>query len=154
MQKTQDAELARSRFFERQVHMKEWKDSMAGKNELRVMDLLKTMGYNLKEHYVRQYPIAQRYVVDIAFVREQVAVEVDDKGHNKKERVRSDKIRDKYLLSANWVTIRVQDSDLFGAKGRFYKYLIDEVVKERHEQYQKGRLVPIDFKRFVESDYE
>lgn len=127
---------------------------MAGKNELRVMDLLKTMGFNLKEHYVRQYPIAQRYVVDIAFVREQVAIEVDDKSHRNREQKRKDKIRDKYLLSANWATIRVQDSDLFGAKGRFYKYLIAEVIKERHEQYQMGRLVPIDFKRFVESDYE
>ena len=54
------SDIARDHFFKKQVHMKAWKDSMAGENELRVMAMLNTMGYELERDYQRQYPIAQR----------------------------------------------------------------------------------------------
>lgn len=148
------SDIARAHFFAKQVHMPVWKIALAGKNELRVMDLLKTMGYELDKDYQRQYPIAERYVIDIAFVNEQIAIEVDGENHRNKGQRIKDRVRDRYLASANWVTIRVDDKILFGPKASFYKFLIDEVVKERRIQYDKGILFPIDFKRFNDSDYE
>lgn len=149
-----DGELARARFFQFNVHMDVWKNAMSGENEMRVIDLLDTLGYILDKDFVRQHPVGERYVIDIAFVNERFALEVDGESHKGKDARRKDKIRDKYLRSANWVTLRIPDEDLFGEKASFYKFLIHEIVQERREQWNKGVVRPVDFKRFQESDYE
>jgi very-short-patch-repair endonuclease len=127
---------------------------MAGRNEKRVIEMLETLDYRLGVDFQRQHPVGERYVIDIAFLNERVAIEVDGDSHENDRMARKDRIRDRYLGSSNWVTIRVKDRDVFGEKARFYKFLIDEVVKERRAQWEIGTLFPVDFKRFIESDYE
>lgn len=146
--------LARIRFFEKQVHMEEWKKSMSGKNEEDVIKILDSIGYKIGEDYVRQHPIGERFVIDFAFVKEQIALEVDGISHNVKRQKKLDIKRDKYLLSNNWVSLRIKDSELHGYKLSFYKNLIREIVKERREQWNIGTLHNIDIPHYNEKDYE
>jgi len=48
----------------------------------------------------------------------------------------------------------MQDKELFGYKASFYKNLIREVVEDRREQFNQGKLYPIDIPFFNEKDYE
>ena len=80
-----DSKLARQRFFDKQVKMKEWRESMAGDNEEKVINVLKSLDFYEKIDFERQYPIGERFVIDIAFVKEQVVIEVDGKSHNEKK---------------------------------------------------------------------
>lgn len=147
-------ETYRALFFDKQVYMDVWKEAMAGKNEEKVISTLEGLGYKLGTDFERQYPIAERYVIDIAFPKEKVALEVDGNNHREARQKNKDKIRDRYLREHKWVTIRIPDNEFFGFKGSYYKWLIKEVLDERREQYQNGDLYDIDFTRFKESDYE
>ena len=148
------SELSRARFFDTTVHNQKVKDCLSGKNEERIILVLESMDYRLGNDFIRQYPIGLRYVLDFAFVNEQVAIEIDGAGHKRKQQRRLDIIRDKFLGSNNWVTIRIQDDEFTGYKASFYKSLIKQIVDERREQFRKGTLYPVDFPRFIESDYE
>lgn len=140
-----DSELARAHFFSKQVHMRAWKDSMSGENEERVIEVLGMLGYKLGEDYVRQYPLAGRYVADFAFVKEKVVLEIDGSTHRGKEQRRKDKARDKHLRDGQWATIRMWNDDLFGKKASFFKNLIREVVEERRKQWETGVFKHVDF---------
>ena len=146
--------IHRIRFFENQVHMDAWKNSMAGENEAPVIKILDAIGYANGVDYVRQHPVGEKFVIDFAFVNEQVALEVDGKSHKAKRQMALDKKRDRYLFANNWVSIRIKDEELFGYKMSFYKNLIKQVVKERREQYVLGTLYPLDFTTFYDQDYE
>jgi very-short-patch-repair endonuclease len=146
--------LARIRFFQKQVFQDEWKDSMSGKNEEPVIKILDAIGYTNGKDYERQFPVGEKFVIDFAFVKEQVALEVDGRNHQYGRQKSLDKKRDRYFRENNWVPIRIKDKDLFGYKMSFYKNLIKEVVEDRREQYETGRLYPIDFANYVEHDYE
>lgn len=143
----------RQNFFDRQVHMSEWKDSMAGKNEIRAIEILKDLGYELGKDFVRQHPIGERFVLDFAFVKEQVAIEIDGQTHNRPIQRKKDRQRDNYLNLNNWVPLRIKESWLFGYKGSFYKSLIKQVVEERRAQWEVGSLYAIDIPNFKEEDY-
>jgi very-short-patch-repair endonuclease len=146
--------LGRQRFFETSVHKQAVKDCISGENEPRAMMILETLGYVLNKDYVRQHPVGQRFVLDFAFVPEQVGLEIDGKSHDAKQQMKSDSKRDSYLRSNNWVSIRIKDRDMFGYRGSFFKSLIREVVEERRKQWEIGSLFPIDMTRFNENDYE
>jgi len=147
--------IHRIKFFEKQVYDERWKKRMAGNNEKPVIKLLDCWGYKVGEDYERQYPIGERFVLDFAFPKEQVAIEVDGKEHDSKKRKAKDKRRDKYLYDNNWVVIRIKDKDLFGIKKSIYKNLIKEVVDERREQYKNGIISKIDIPiRYIDEDYE
>jgi very-short-patch-repair endonuclease len=148
------ASLHRIKFFEKQVHDQRWKDSMAGENEKPVIHILEACGYVLGKDFLRQHPIGERFVIDFAFVNEQIAIEVDGKSHEAKNQKRLDRMRDSYLLNNNWVPIRIKDKDIFGWKMSFYKSLIKEVVEERRLQWSKGELYAIDIPNFNQNDYE
>lgn len=135
-----DIKTNRQRFFDTSIHHPKVKDCISGKNEDRVLNVLKGMDYVLDVDFVRQYPIGDRFVVDIAFVKEKVAIEVDGIGHEEKRQSKIDKKRDRFFYDNNWVVIRVPDKDFFGSKGSFYKSLIREVVEERRKQYEGGFL--------------
>lgn len=145
---------ARHNFFDRVVYHEKIKNCMSGNNEVAVMKIFDALGYKIEIDYIRQYPVGQRYVLDFAFVKEQVAIEIDGKNHLEKKQKRSDNKRDAYLRSNNWATIRINDSDLFGYKGSFYKNLMKEIIEERREQYGIGILYPIDFTKFNDEDYD
>lgn len=147
-------ERSRAIFFDTTVHLKSVKDCLSGKNENRVIEVLEGMGYTIDRDFVRQHPIGLRYVLDFAFIREQVAIEVDGDSHRGKVQKRADNIRDNFLHANNWVTIRIPDREFTGYKKSFYKNLIREIVSERREQYEIGVLFPVDFPKFIESDYE
>ena len=143
----------RQRFFDKQVHMREWKDAMSGKNEENVVGMLESLEYKLNEDFIRQHPIGQKFVLDFAFVPLKLAIEIDGISHEKKLMKRSDKKRDRFLYDNNWVVIRISDKNLFGFKKSFYKHLIREVVEARRDQYNGGHLYQIDVPEFVEEDY-
>lgn len=148
------ANAQRINFFSTIVHKKEWKDSMAGKNEEKVISVLEGIGFKCGVDFVRQYPIGERFVIDIAFVNEQIAIEVDGKGHNETKQRKMDEKRDRYLKDNNWIPIRIKDKEFFGFKGSFYKSLIKMIVSERREQWNKGTLYEIDIPNYVDEDYE
>ena len=131
-----------------------WKESMAGKNEEPVIKILDAIGYQNERDYGRQHPVGERFVIDFAFVHEQVALEVDGENHKRRPQRHKDKKRDRYLFANNWVSIRIKNEDLFGYKMSFYKSLIKEIVEDRRKQYETGRLYPIDFETYYDADYE
>lgn len=146
--------LARYRFFDKTVHHPKIKETISGKNENLVMRLLDNLGYKQNVDYVRQYPFVNRFVFDFAFVDEQIALEVDGKSHDSKPMVKKDKVRDRFLIENNWIPLRIQDKDLFGFKGSFYKSLIKEIVETRREHRLKGKLYPMDIPSFKEEEYD
>ena len=149
-----DPILARQKFFDKQVHMKAWRDAMAGENESRIMEILRGMGYIEGKDYQRQYPIGERFVIDFAFVNEQIAIEVDGTNHDSRKQRAIDEARDKFLARNMWVPIRIREEDLYGDKGRFYKNLINELVAERRAQWEIGVLRPFEVPKYIAEDYE
>ncbi|MCX7911148.1 MAG: DUF559 domain-containing protein [Endomicrobia bacterium] len=137
MRKNHRSQLARLHFFSKQVHMKKWKDSMSGKNELSVIDVLNMWGYKINEDYFRQYPIGDRYVLDFAFPNEQVAIEVNGKSHYSKIGRKKDKEKEKFLIWNNWVLIEVPEKKFF-KNPSFYKHLIHEIIEERRKKIIKN----------------
>lgn len=147
-------ESCRTRFFQFCVQHPKIKETISGDNEKKVIDVLVGMGYKIGSDFVRQYPVADMFVIDIAFVKEQVAIEVDGESHDKqKQRIKDDK-RDRFLRENNWVSIRIKDRDFFGYKASLYKSLIKLIVDERKEQWNLGQLFPIEFTTYYENDYE
>lgn len=146
--------IQRQRFFNTQVHMSEWKNCMAGKNEDGLIVVLENLGFKSGVDFIRQHPIGERFVIDIAFLNEQIAIEVDGKHHSEKKQERMDKMRDRYLRDIGWIPIRIKDSEFFGYKASFYKSLIKMVVEERRQQWNNGQLYEIDLPNFREEDYD
>lgn len=152
---TRPTSLARIHFFEKIVHLPEWRESMAGTNEKPVVKILESLGFEDGKDFQRQYPIGEKFVMDFAFVNEQIALEVDGDSHNAKRQKSLDKKRDSYLRSNNWVPLRIKNDDLVSVYSHsFYKNLIKDVVLERREQYITGLLFPIDVPHYNEADYE
>lgn len=148
------SDAARARFFDVHVHHENWRKSMAGNNEISVLKILDSLGFIEDLDYCRQYPLAERFVLDFAFVNEQVALEVDGKSHQLNKQKIKDKRRDKYLRQNGWVPMRINDEELFGYKLSFYKALIKDVVMERRSQYQQGTLCPVDLPTYNELDLD
>lgn len=146
--------IRRQLYFDKTVHIKSIKDCISGKNEENVIKILNSIDYNLGVDFVRQHPIGGKFVIDIAFINEQIAIEVDGANHLQKKQKIIDKQRDKFLRDNNWIPIRINDKEFFGFKLSFYRYLIDDIVKIRRQQYQNGILYPIDIKDFKEEDYD
>jgi len=149
-------DVARERFFTKQVHMQIWKDSMAGENEDKVIEVLEGVGFVKGKDFERQYPIGGRFVIDIAFPNEQVAIEVDGKDHQGKKR-KNDIARDRYMMKNNWIPIRIKDKEFFGYQASFYKSLIKAIVDERRGEYNKGTLMKkdlSDYNCFINREYD
>jgi len=91
--------LTRQRFFAKTVHHPNWKEQMSGKNEDRAIEILEGLGYELDVDFVRQYPIGMRWVLDFAFVKERVGIEIDGSNHDTKKQTKLDHAKDKYLAS-------------------------------------------------------
>lgn len=152
-QKTK-ADWSRQIFFDKTVHHEAIKNCISGQNETRAIVLLESLGYVLSKDFVRQHPIGEKFVLDFAFIPEQVALEIDGESHNSKKQTKKDSKRDSYLRSNNWVALRIKDEEMFGYKGSFYRSLIREVVEDRRKQWEAGTLFPIDIPNYVEEDYE
>lgn len=97
-------------YFDNTVKHKNWQDCMSGKNEDKVLEVLEQMGYKLGIDFFRQYPIGYKFVIDIAFVNEQVAIEIDGDSHERKEQLKLDKKRDEFLRANNWIPLRIKDN--------------------------------------------
>ena len=119
-------------FFSKQVYMKVWQNSMSGKNEEIVLDILKNWEYKLDEDFKRQFPIGDRYVADFAFPDEKVVIEVDGVSHSHIKERKKDKIKDKFYKWNDWVIIRIPEKKFFNNPS-FWKHLIHEVVEERRK---------------------
>lgn len=141
----------RQMFFDKQVHMKEWKDAMSGKNELEVIAAIESLGFEIGTDFVRQHPIGDFFVVDIAFKPERIAIEVDGSSHDSKKQKRRDSLRDNFFYQNGWVVIRVKDKR-FNENATFYKFLISDVVEERRKQLASGELFQIDIPAFDRED--
>ena len=145
---------ARINFFNKIVYLEKVKEAISGKNEEKVINVLNQLGYILNKDFVRQHPIGERFVLDFAFIPEQIAIEIDGDNHNEKKQKLWDKKRDNYLEWNNWIALRIKDKEFFGYKGSFYKNLINEIVKERRKQWEEGKLYPIEIPNFQEEDYD
>lgn len=148
------SESMRSIFFKTKIYQESWRKNLTGKNEKPVLNVLESLGFIKDRDFTTQYPLDNRYIADFAFILEKVVIEVDGKEHKEKLKLKKDKIRDRHLRSANWVTIRINESDFFGYKGSFYKNLIKEIISDRREQLQKGNLHDIEFIKFDEQNYD
>lgn len=144
----------RAVFFDKQVNMQVWKDSMSGKNESRCLSLLENLGYVQGRDFVRQYPILEMRVVDFAFVNEMIAIEIDGEEHKKKQQSVRDRKTDEYIRRHGWAVLRIRDVDLFGQKGSFWKNLIREVVTDRREEFNNGMILQMaPTREFKMEDY-
>lgn len=153
MKKKDKKEMARKHFFDNCVEHPNVKRTMSGKNEKFVIEFLEKIGFRLGKDFVRQHPIGDRFVIDIAFVKEQVALEVDGASHLEKKQIKKDNMRDKFLHRNGWLSIRINDKDFFSDKMQMYRYVIEDVVLERRSQYEKGELYEIDIPDFDENLY-
>lgn len=139
--------LHRQMFFAKQVRMKVWKDSMSGKNESKLIKAIESLGYKHNKDFFRQYPIAESVVADVAFPKVQVVVEMDGSNHRTKVQRKKDRYRDNILNIHNWRTIRIPEQK-FDKNPSFYKFLIDEVVIARTEEYNSGKVPASDIPEF------
>ncbi len=83
-------------------------------HELIARQLLESSGAS----FVFQYPIG-RHIVDFAFVRDMVVLEIDGKGHASRARQASDLVRDQWLIERGWKILRVWQSNLSGPRKLF-----------------------------------
>lgn len=134
-------------FFDKQVHLDIWKNTMSGKNEKLVMNILENLGYIHGVDYYRQYPI-EPFVLDFAFPKLRLCIEIDGESHSKKIQQRKDYDRDCYLNLNKWIILRIREKDMFGEKGSFYKSLIKEVIEDLTEQYNQGKIWEVDFIKY------
>jgi len=141
------SKTARQAFFDKQVHMDEWKNTMAGKNEEDVITAIEMCGYVLGKDFVRQYPMADAIVVDIAFVDEKLAIEVDGDNHLSAKQKKKDGARDRFLVRNNWLPFRINEQQ-FKSNPTFFRHLIKELVNERRKQLKEGLLYEIDMPEF------
>ena len=89
--------IARDRFFDKQVHMQIWKDTMSGNIEEIVMRHLDFFGYKFGIDFVRQHPIGNRFVIDFSFPKEKVAIEVDGNSPSRKAQTQTSRLRENRL---------------------------------------------------------
>lgn len=125
-------QVIRQNFFSKQVFMDSWKKSMTGENEKLFIDILDMHGYKEDKDYKWQYPFADRYMIDVAFVEEKIAVEIDDITHRCIKQKRKDLERDMFLRWNNWVVLRIPEKRLIEDQS-FYYHLIKEIVEERRK---------------------
>lgn len=133
--------------------MQVWKDSMACIHEDNVIASIEDCGFKLGTDFVRQHPIGNRFVIDIAFVPERFAIEVDGKSHEGQNGYAKDKKRDRFFYDNGWVVVRVPEKKFFGVGASFYKFLIREVVDARRKQLEGGFLYNIEINDYKEEDY-
>lgn len=110
---------------------------MSGENEEDVICAIEMGGYKLGEDFERQYPIGDAIVIDIAFINEKLAIEVDGREHRYKKQQKKDKQRDRFLIENKWAVLRIEDG-LFRGNPSLYRHLIKETVEERRNVYNKG----------------
>jgi very-short-patch-repair endonuclease len=88
--------------------------------EIKLRDALKRKGLN---NFVPQFQVLDRYLIDIAFPRERVAIECDGSyWHSLSERIKRDEIRDKRLQEKGWTVLHMPDKEIHEN--------IDQVVTE------------------------
>lgn len=128
---------------------------MARKHEPLVIESIEDLGYTLGEDFVRQHPIGERFVIDIAFVPEKFAIEVDGDDHSRPDKRKLDKKRDAFLYDNGWVVLRVLEHKYFSKStaGSYYKFLIREVVEAWRQQLNGGRLSFLEIPEFKDEDY-
>lgn len=144
--------IHKQKFFDCQVHMEGWKNGMSGKNEEQLIGMLEDIGFKLGRDFFRQHPIGSSIVVDMAFINEQVAIEMDGREHLSKKRIKLDEKRDRFLIQNNWQCIRINDSN-FKKNPSFYKFLVKYIVEERRKQYETGDLSLLDILEFDPENY-
>ena len=120
--------IRRDIYFDITIHINKIKDCISGENEEKVINVFKNLEYQQGIDYERQFPIGNRFVLDFAFPKLKICIEIDGKSHEKKKQIKIDKKRDKFLYDMGWVVIRIPDEKFFGNSGTFYKFLIKEVV--------------------------
>lgn len=87
--------------------------------EVKLRDVLKKHNLN---NFTPQFQALDRYLIDIAFPEEKLAIECDGYyWHNLPKRIERDKLRDKRLRNEGWEILRISDKNIHEN--------IDQVVK-------------------------
>ena len=106
--------------------------------------------------FVPQHPVGA-FILDFAFIADQVCVELDSKWHENPATRRKDNRRDTYLVSIGWTVIRVQQEHLrrpgpfLAAVARFVPGLvipsgIPLVVKRTYSVFVRSLNIPHGFR--------
>lgn len=128
-----DTSVNRQHYFDKPVHHPNIKAAITGKSEHYFVEILESVGFKKDKDFYHQYPVIDRYVLDIAFDEELVNFELDGDSHKVRDKRKSDRERDEYLKSAGWDVYRINE-DQFLSQTRFYKYLIYEIIKDYREK--------------------
>lgn len=146
--------LSRQRFFDTTIHIPNVIEAITGKNEWKIEKVISSLGYTLGKDFFNQFPVGEKYVLDFAFVNEQVSIELDGKNHRDKKQKRKDRIRDSYLKRNDWLTIRVKEEDIDDTyRLSIFKNLVKEVVQDRRKDWEVGNIKELS-ETFNEKDYE
>ena len=118
-------------FFDNVIKSKKIRDNMTSKTELLVIECLKSLGFRENRSFFSQY-VFEPFILDIAFVKEKIAIEVDGKRHREKKCIEKDDERDDFLRDNGWVVIRVINKK-FIENPSMYRFLIKDVVEYRRK---------------------
>jgi very-short-patch-repair endonuclease len=139
----------RESFFDNQVYHPKWVEKWTTESEEKCIKIIEELGYLAKYDFACQFPIGQKYILDIAFPDLKICIEIDGKEHSYPKRKKEDFIRDNNLYLNNWVVIRIKNEDLDKEdKILFYRNLMQGVIEERKQQLLKGELYQ-DNKEFI-----
>ncbi|MNV48894.1 hypothetical protein D3C71_1408210 [compost metagenome] len=78
--------------------------------------------------YVREFQI-ERYFIDFAWVEKKIAIEIDGKQHEFKERKESDLRKDSVLINNGWKVLRIKWTDMFHSPKEWINIAKDFVEK-------------------------
>lgn len=143
----------RQRFFQYSLPNKKVKECITGKNEDKFSRILENIGYKENSDFEKQYPVGCAFVVDIAFPKVRLAIEIDGKSHNSRKQKNKDLKRDLFLRENGWIVLRIKDEEFYDRRLSFNKYLIKYIVDERVEQLKTGVLQEIEIPEYIEGQY-
>lgn len=108
----------------RQITLRQLKENpiKVSSAEIKLRKALESRGLN---DFIPQFQVLGRYLIDIAFLKEKIAIECDGSyWHNLPKRIERDKLRDRRLEKSGWEVLRIPNENIYEN--------IDRVVERIH----------------------
>lgn len=131
-------------YFDKTIKIDGVRHCISSPREYEFINFLTDIGFKNNVDYVHQFACTQEEmgmvaVADFAFPKEQIIIELDGQNHKYKKQKRLDEKRDKTFVANKFMVVRIK-TPMSASDKLFYKYLIQDLYEERHEQYKTGRL--------------
>jgi very-short-patch-repair endonuclease len=97
---------------------------ISSKTEWEIQNKMNEFGLVEGTHFFHQYSINDTFIVDFAFPKSKLVVEVDGDSHRGKKQIQIDYKRDSYLSLNGWKVIRVTNKDFLDDPGFWCKVII------------------------------